>query len=67
MSSPYHVEVNEEDGFVRIAWHSREMLYWDASEWQEDPDVVFAVARAITLALSAPEAMDRMLQRLGKR
>lgn len=66
MSTPYHVEVNREEGFIRIARHSREMLYWEITEWEEDPDVAFVIAEAISTALTNPEEMDTKLAAMGK-
>jgi hypothetical protein len=66
MSNPYHVEVNQEEGFIRIARHSREMLYWDQGEWEGDSEVYFTIMTAVVMALSDPEAMDGKLRTMGK-
>lgn len=66
MSTPYHVEVNRDHGFIRIARHSREMLYWQDTEWLDDPDLIFTIVEAINLALTDPTKMDTCLRAMGK-
>jgi hypothetical protein len=62
----FHVEVNEEEGFIRIARHSREVLYWEMTEWEEDPEVIFKITEYITLALTQPNYFNTLLISLGK-
>lgn len=54
----YRVEVNKEEGFIRIFRNDNEILYWDELEWVEDEEVPYAIANAIYLAFTNPEAMD---------
>ena len=60
----YHVEINQEEGYIQIARHSRVVLYWEHTEL-EDSEVVFAIANAINLALTNPVEMDKKLIKLG--
>lgn len=61
MSTPYHIEINKDKGYVRIARHSREVLYWEHTEWEENPELVFTITNAINLALTDPNKMDKVL------
>jgi hypothetical protein len=63
----FHVEINkEEQGFIRIARHSREIMYWELSEWEADPELVFKIAEYIKLALTDPVYFNTMLIQMGK-
>ncbi len=64
--TPYWVESNKDEGFIRINRHSREMLYWDAVEWEEDPTLIHTIVQAIDLALRYPAEMDTKMREMKK-
>lgn len=59
-------------GYVQIQQAGRgevlwgEVLYWDRREWEEDPEVVFAIVKAVILASSDPAQMDVVLETMRK-
>jgi len=53
---PYRVEFGKDAISIVDSSDPRlEVLYWDRQEWVEDPELVFAIAGAITLALGNPD------------
>lgn len=62
----YKVEINPDEGFIKISRNSREMLYWQDTEWQESPDLIYTITEAIHLALTNPKQMDLTLSQMGK-
>jgi hypothetical protein len=64
MAKKYSVVVGAD--FVLINRNGKEVLYWDRREWQEDPEVVFAIVKAVNLSLTNPARMDAVLKEMKR-
>jgi hypothetical protein len=62
-NNPYTVEVNPEQGFVRIDRNGSEKLYWESTEFR-DEHALFAAFNAVKMALTKPSEMDKALVKL---
>ena len=54
--------VNVERDAVVIRHDKDEVLYWDANEMVENPQLIFQVVHAIKIAYENPEYMDRIVR-----
>jgi hypothetical protein len=72
----YTVAMSPEAGFISIyrhesvtavQRHGKEVLYWDHTEWEEDPDLIFTIVEAVRIALKQPDEMDAKLREMKYR
>lgn len=49
--------INRDDEGISIDFKGESVLYWNQQEWEEDPTVVYAIAKAIEQALTEPEKL----------
>lgn len=63
---PYTVITDTENGYVAIYRNGQEILYWDRLEWEEDPDLLFAIVNAVVMATTDQECMDAKLRNMKK-
>jgi hypothetical protein len=64
-NNPYSVEINPEQGFVRIDRNGSEKLYWESTEFR-DEHALFAAFNAVKMALTKPSEMDKALVKLKR-
>ena len=38
------------EDFIQVKKGNKEIVYWIKQEWEENPDIVFSIANAISLA-----------------
>jgi hypothetical protein len=61
--NPFWIDVTDEG--VSMQYHSRQVLFWNYTEWEEDPDVVLTIANACRMALEEPGQLLDYLRNRG--
>ena len=55
------IEIGHE--YIAIKEDNVEIVGWSMQEWAEDPEVVYSIANAISLAYEDPEGLKHLLSK----
>ena len=66
----YQVDISAEEGSIsilkKVNGNWEEVVYWECTEWEDDPEVVFNIVEAIRTALTDPVKMNKILKKMGR-
>lgn len=63
MKNPFSVIYGKD--YIQIKKNDKEVLYWDIQEWTDDPDLLFSICNAVSLA--SRNKLDPILKEIEKK
>ena len=62
MKNPFSIVYGTD--YIQIKKNNKEVLYWDIQEWIDEPDLLFSICNAVSLA--SRNKLDPTLKRMNK-
>jgi len=62
MKNPFSIVYGTD--YIQIKKNNKEVLYWDIQEWIDEPDLLFSICNAVSLA--SRNKLDPTLKRINK-